>query len=167
MTPEMVQRARRNAEAGDYHNVEFRVGELEDLPVEDASVDLVVSNCVINLVPDRLQVYREAFRVLKPGGRFAISDTLVTADVPEALLRSSLAKVACLSALGTPDDYVQLIESAGFVDVQVVDQTDFSAELAFEDSLAEGLADELGLASEVIDKAARSMISVSVVGHKP
>lgn len=167
MTPEMLERARRNAESGGYTNVEFREGELEALPVVDASVDLVISNCVINLVPDRLQVYREAFRVLKPGGHFAISDTLVTEEVPDAFLQSSLAKMACLSATGTAEDYVRLIEDAGFQQVQVVNQTEYPQDLAFEDSVVEALTEELGVVPEMVENAARSMISVSIVGRKP
>ncbi len=130
-------------------------------------MDLVISNCVINLVPDRLQVYREAFRVLKPGGRFAVSDTLVAAEVPAAVLESPAAKVACLSAQGTPDDYVRLIEKAGFVDVRIVEETHLPPEMAFEDSLVEAVTRDLGVDPAVVRAAARSMVSVSVVGRKP
>ena len=166
-TPEMLDRARRNASSGGYGNVEFRLGDLEALPVADGTVDLVISNCVISLVPDRGQVYREALRVLKPGGRLAISDTLITTVVPEALMETRAAKLACLTATGTPEEYVQLISSAGFTDVRVVSQTRYRAELAFEDSVVEVLTNELGVALEAIEEAARSMLSVSVVGHKP
>lgn len=167
MTPEMVDRARHNAESGGYSNVEFRIGVLEDLPVADASVDLVISNCVISLVPDRGQVYREALRVLKPGGRIAVSDTLITAEVPSELHTVTAARLACLSATGTPAEYVALISGAGFADVRVVQQTAYPPELAFEDSVVEALTTELGVSPEAIERAANAMLSVSVVGRKP
>ena len=167
MTPEMLDRARSNAEKAGYDNVEFRHGVLEELPVESSTVDLVISNCVISLVPDRAQVYREALRVLKPGGRIAISDTLVDNDLPAEFENTKAAHLACLNATGTPQEYVELIEGAGFTGVRVVSETRYPTELAFEDAVVKQLTDELGVPREAIDQAAGSMLSVSVVGQKP
>jgi arsenite methyltransferase len=167
MTPEMLTKARRNAEAGGYTNVEFRLGELEALPVADSSVDLAISNCVINLVPDRERVYLEALRVLRPGGRISVSDTIQTAELPEALLESEAAKAACLSAAVTKDDYIAAIEKAGFVNVRVEEETPYPADLAFEERLLEGLRDEQDIPEEAIRTAACSMMSIAVTGEKP
>ena len=167
MTPEMLTLARRNAEQGGYDNVEFRLGELEALPVADATVDLVISNCVINLVPDRARVYAEAFRVLKPGGRIAVSDTIQTAELPQAFLDAEVAKVACISAAVTREDYLASIADAGFIDVSVEEQAAYPEDMGFESALAEGFEREQGIPMEVIQLAARSMVSMSVSARKP
>jgi arsenite methyltransferase len=167
MTPEMLTLARSNAEQAGYDNVEFRLGELEALPVADATVDLVISNCVINLVPDRASVYAEAFRVLKPGGRIVVSDTIQTAKLPQAFLDTEVAKAACISAEVTREDYLASITDAGFVDVSVDEQAAYPKELGFENALAEGLKSGHGIPTEVIQLAARSMVSMSVSARKP
>ena len=119
MTPEMVTKARENAETGGYRNVEFRLGEIERLAVADASVDVVVSNCVINLSPDKPSVYREIFRVLRPGGRLAISDVVTTAELPEEA-RNDLALIAgCISGAATAAELERILEQAGFRDVRI------------------------------------------------
>ncbi|MDP6804655.1 MAG: arsenite methyltransferase [Rhodospirillales bacterium] len=119
MTPEMVARARENAEIGGYRNVDFHLGEIERLAVPDASVDVIVSNCVINLSPDKPSVYREAFRVLRPGGRLAISDIVTTAELPEDA-RNDLALIAgCVSGAATADALERMLEQAGFRDIDI------------------------------------------------
>lgn len=119
MTPDMVHLARDNARKGDYTNVEFRLGEIEHLPVADDSVDVIMSNCVINLSPDKPGVYREAFRVLKPGGRIAISDTVATAPIPEEL-RDNLDLLAeCVSGSETPDVLEAILRDTGFEDIRI------------------------------------------------
>lgn len=119
MTPEMVSKARRNAEKVATRNVEFRLGEIEHLPVADNTADIVMSNCVINLSPDKASVYREAFRVLKPGGRLAISDVLSTALLPDHV-RNDLALVgACVGGAATMADTEQTLELAGFRDIKI------------------------------------------------
>jgi len=119
MTPDMVSKARRNAEKVDAENVEFRLGEIENLPVADNTADIIMSNCVINLSPDKLRVYKEAHRVLKPGGRLAISDVLATAELPPHI-RNDLALVgACVGGAATIDKTEQLLRSAGFEDIKI------------------------------------------------
>ena len=124
MTPEMVERARENAETNDATNVEFRLGEIEHLPVADGAVDVIISNCVVNLSPDKAQVFREASRVLQPGGRLAISDVVRTADLP-AHLRTDLASVAgCVGGAASIPALRDLLTDAGFVDVSVEPHAD-------------------------------------------
>jgi len=119
MTPDMVSKARKNAEEAGIRNVEFRLGEIEHLPVADNSTDVIMSNCVINLSPEKLRVYREAFRVLKPGGRLAISDVVTTAPLP-AEIRNDLALVgACVGGAATIDDIEALLKEAGFQSIKI------------------------------------------------
>lgn len=119
MTPEMISKARKNAEKMETTNVQFRLGEIEHLPVADNCADLIMPNCVINLSPDKLQVYREAYRILKPGGRLSISDVLATAPVP-AKIRNDLALVsACVGGAATFDDTKKMLKKAGFHKIKI------------------------------------------------
>lgn len=120
MTPEMIERARENARKAKVANVEFRLGEIEDLPLEDASVDVIISNCVINLSPDKDAVFREAFRVLKPGGRMMISDIVTRGRLPKSVQESLAAWTGCVGGALDQDEYLQKIRAVGFVDVAVV-----------------------------------------------
>ncbi len=119
MTAPMVARARANAAKSGYPNVEFRLGEIEALPVADASVDLIISNCVINLSPDKPRVLSEAFRVLKPGGRLAIADVVATQPLPEALREKLAAIGACVGGAALVDDLRSLLAAAGFARVEI------------------------------------------------
>jgi ubiquinone/menaquinone biosynthesis C-methylase UbiE len=119
MTPEMLAKARANAKKGGYAQVQFRLGEIEALPVADASVDVIISNCVINLCPDKAPVYREAFRVLRPGGRIAVSDVVAHAELPEQV-RSDLAlHCGCLAGATPKADLLEILKSAGFTDISI------------------------------------------------
>ncbi len=106
MTPDMLDKARENARKGNYKNVEFRLGEIENLPVADNAVDVIISNCVINLAPDKKRVFDEAFRVLKPGGRLMVSDIVLTKELPAALKNSIEAYVGCVAGASKKDDYL-------------------------------------------------------------
>src|SRR5262249_46634372 len=119
MTPAMIDRARANAREGGHANVEFRLGEIEHLPVADAAVDLVLSNCVVNLSPDKPQVFREALRVLKPGGRLMVSDLVLLRPLEPELQRSVDLSVGCVAGAAVRADYLRFIEEAGFEGVQV------------------------------------------------
>ncbi len=114
MTTEMIDKARENARKGDFGNVEFRQGEIEDLPVEDNTVDAIISNCVINLAPDKSRVFREAFRVLAPGGRLMVSDLVTVRDIPPSLKESVDAYTACIAGALKREDYLGAIAGAGF-----------------------------------------------------
>jgi ubiquinone/menaquinone biosynthesis C-methylase UbiE len=119
MTPRMLEKARANKERLGADHVEFRLGEIEHLPVADASVDVIISNCVINLSPDKSQVLREAYRVLKPGGRLAISDMVTDGPLPEAIKSNPNAWAACLAGAPDRNEYIRLIQEAGFSNVQL------------------------------------------------
>jgi arsenite methyltransferase len=119
MTPEMISKARANAEKGGYTNTEFRLGEVEHLPTGDNSVDVIMSNCVINLVPDKSAVYQEAFRVLAPGGRVAVSDVVRTAPFPEDLLDRLELHSACTVGASGVEETHSIMTEAGFVDIDI------------------------------------------------
>jgi SAM-dependent methyltransferase len=120
MTPQMLDRARVNKEKVGAKNVEFRLGEIEHLPVADTSVDVVISNCVINLSPDKPQVFREAFRVLKPGGRLSFSDIVTDGPLPEEIKKDLSAWAGCVSGAMEVKDYIQAMVDAGFSDIDLV-----------------------------------------------
>jgi arsenite methyltransferase len=121
MTPEMIERARTNAQSGGYTNVEFYLGTIDHLPLADASVDCVISNCVINLAPDKPAVFREIARVLKPGGRLAVSDIALKGELPVEVAQSMAAYVGCIAGAIRIEDYHQGLLAAGFEHVQIVD----------------------------------------------
>lgn len=121
MTPEMIELARKNAAKGNITNVEFHLGTIDKLPLPDASVDVVISNCVINLAPDKAAVFREIARVLKPGGRLSISDIALKQPLPEAIAKDVMAYVGCIAGALLIDDYRHQLAIAGFADVVVVD----------------------------------------------
>ena len=121
MTPEMIERARRNAEKGGYTNVEFHLASIDELPLEDNSVDCVISNCVINLAPDKQAVFREVARVLKPGGRLAVSDIALKKSLPPEVSSDLLAYVGCVAGAILIDDYKHGLIDAGFAHAEIVD----------------------------------------------
>jgi SAM-dependent methyltransferase len=119
MTPEMIDRARANARKGNYTNVEFRLGEIEHLPVADNTVDVVISNCVINLVPDKRVVYDEIHRALKTGGHFSISDVVTYGEMPESIRNDVALWTGCIAGAMDRDEYLKIIKDAGFSDVVI------------------------------------------------
>lgn len=120
MTPDMISKARRNAEKIQTKNVEFRLGEIEHLPIGDNTADIIMSNCVINLSPDKMSVYRDAFRVLKPGGRLAISDVVATAPLPDDIKNDLALLSACIGGAATIDETRAMLKDAGFMDIRVI-----------------------------------------------
>ena len=119
MTPEMVSKARKNAASGNYQNVEFRLGEIEHLPAGDNTVDAVISNCVINLSPSKLQVYQEAHRVLKPGGRFAVADMIALQPLPDHLKNDLVAYTGCIAGAELVSRLETWLKEAGFERIQI------------------------------------------------
>lgn len=138
MTPEMVERARENSEKNDVTNVEFRLGEIEHLPIADESIDVTISNCVVNLSPDKSQVFAETYRVLRPGGRLAIADVVMTADVPEEFRADPESVSGCVAGTATVEDLETMLTAAGFEDV-VIEPKDESHEFIREWSAEHGL----------------------------
>jgi len=167
MTPEMIARARRNAEQGGYMNVEFRLGEIEHLPVEDGTVDAIISNCVVNLVPNKRQVFADAYRVLKPGGRVSLSDIVLLGEGPVQIRDSVEAYVSCLSGAILRDDYLGLIENVGFEDVQVVDARSFTVGDVVADDLVQEFVQQSGATMDELQAAAAMFQSVKIQARKP
>ena len=181
MTPEMIERARENARREGIENVEFRLGEIEHLPVADATVDIVISNCVVNLSPDKPQVFREAYRALKRGGRLMVSDIVLCGELPKEIQESMEQYVACIAGASQIDDYLGAIRDAGFRDVTVVKEA--SAESAFSRGEAEKLGEkgtlklvvdgqalrleDVGLTDQTAHLLAATVSSISVSATKP
>ncbi len=135
MTPEMLELARKNATKSGYENVEFLEGMIDAIPLPDESAELVISNCVINLAPDKNAVFREVFRILKPGGRVAVSDIALKQDLPTELAQSAAALVGCIAGAISIKDYEQGLKEAGFSEVAVIDSgADLTAYAAVEES---------------------------------
>jgi len=123
MTDEMLDKARENAKKGGFANVEFRKGDIEELPIEDSSIDVIISNCVINLAPDKDRVFKEAYRVLKTGGRLMVSDVVLVKPLPEELLNDKDLLVGCVSGAILKKDYLDLLKQAGFNDITIHKET--------------------------------------------
>jgi arsenite methyltransferase len=167
MTGEMLDRARENARKGNYDNVEFRLGEIENLPVGDNQVDVIISNCVINLSPNKKRVFREAFRVLRPGGRLMVSDIVVLKDLPVEIRNSVAAYVGCVAGAVTKKEYLEAIRARGFKETEVLDETAFPLEFLANDSTVRGVAENLGLTQAKVDDLASSIVSIKVSAVKP
>jgi len=165
MTPEMVTKARENASKGDFSNVEFRLGEIENLPLADNAVDIIVSNCVINLAPDKRRVFNEAYRVLKPGGRLMVSDMVLLKELPAFIKNTAAAYIGCLSGAIIKEEYLKNIAAAGFQEVTIVDETPLK--WIATDSVITAFADNLAIPSEKVNEVAGSVTSIKVCGVKP
>ena len=127
MTPEMITMSRRNAEKAGLGNIDFRLGELENLPVADGLVDVIISNCVINLSPEKERVFSEAFRVLKPGGRLAISDVVATTELPEDLKKDMAFHTGCIAGASLVQELDSMLHRAGFENIQIKPKTESKA----------------------------------------
>ena len=155
MTEEMLEKARENVKKGGYKNVEFRLGEIENLPVEDNSIDVVISNCVINLSHDKEKVFKETYRVLRPNGRMFVADIVVTKRLPESILRSTAAYVSCIAGADLKDEYLEKIRRAGFKEVKVLSMVE-----------AGGFLSESSCACDLTDSIAESLKSIKVFAKK-
>ena len=167
MTPEMVEKARENARKSNYANVEFRLGEIENLPVADNSVDIVISNCVINLAPDKGKVFSEAFRALKPGGRLMISDIVLLKELPDFIKDSIEAYIGCLSGAIMRNEYIEAIKASGFQEIRIVDETFFPIECMANDPTAKAIIKNLEIPLEEVKETTNSVASIKVYGVKP
>lgn len=166
MTAQMIEKARENAAKGGYQNVEFRLGEIENLPLADNSVNVVISNCVINLSPDKKRVLEEAYRVLKPGGRVMISDIALLKELPEAIKGSIEAYVGCVAGATTREEYLATVTAAGFRDVEIVNE--ISAKGVYNsDAVQAAVADTVEMSADSIGQTADAIISLQVRALKP
>lgn len=167
MTPEMVAKARENAKKGGFRNVEFRLGEIENLPVPDDSVDVILSNCVINLSPEKPKVFAEAFRVLKPGGKLTLSDVVLLRPLPPVLANSAAAYLGCVAGASLKSDYLDMLAAAGFTDVQVAGESTFYLGEAAADPVVQAIIAEASLTPGQIKEVGESIVSIKVVATKP
>jgi arsenite methyltransferase len=167
MTPEILEKARANCSRSGYANVEFRLGEIENLPVADNTADVVISNCVINLSPEKQRVFNEAFRVLKPGGRLMISDMVLLKKIPEAVRQSVLAYIGCISGAEMKSTYTQMIADSGFIEVKVVEEKRLKPEQILSDATARALMTELKLDREQAEEIVSSVASLRISAIKP
>jgi SAM-dependent methyltransferase len=167
MTPEMLDQARANAREGGYRNVEFRLGEIENLPVSDSSVDVIISNCVINLSPDKQEVFGEAFRALKPGGRLMVSDIVLLGELPDFIKQSAAAYIGCISGALMKEDYLKTIREARFHEVRVLEETFLSIDCMANDPTTQAVINKIGVTTEDIASIEKAVASVRVSAVKP
>ncbi len=167
MTPDMIDKARENASKGDFENVEFRLGEIEHLPVADNSVDIITSNCVINLSPDKKAVFKDAYRVLKPGGRLMISDIMLLKELPDYILNSLAAYVGCIAGAMLKDEYLKLVEEVGFSNIQIVSESTFSTDTLIKDPIANAITEELKVSEAELRDVGKSVVSIRFSAIKP
>jgi len=166
MTKEMVEKAAANAKNGGYRNVEFRLGEIESLPVEDNFIDVIISNCVINLSPDKKSVFKEAFRVLKPGGRLMVSDLVLVKELPCAIKESIEAYVGCLAGAIFKEDYLNHIREAGFENVKVIGETFYPVEAMANDATAKVVKNSPIVSQDDLKDIEHSVASIKVSAEK-
>lgn len=166
MTPEMVEKAKQNAKKGKYSNVEFKLGEIENLPIADNSVDIIISNCVINLSPDKQKVFQEAFRVLKQNGRLMVSDLVLRKELPDVVKNSIEAYIGCLSGAILKEEYLKYIHEAGFSKINVINETSFPLEDMTNDVTVRAIISNSKLKKDNIKEIANSVISIKVSAIK-
>jgi arsenite methyltransferase len=160
MTPQMIERANINKEKLAFDNIDFKLGDIESLPVENASIDVVISNCVLNLVPDKEKAFNEIYRVLKPGAHFCVSDIVNNGQIPDGLKESAEAYAGCISGAISKKAYLEIIKNAGFINIEIKQSVktdlpdDLLAEFMDHDEIARYRESELGI------------FSVTVVGYK-
>lgn len=180
MTPEMIDKARENARKGNYENVEFRLGEIENLPVADNTADVIISNCVINLTPNKKRVFEEAFRALNPGGRLMVSDIVLLKELPEAIKKRA-HPASCIQGAIMKGKYIETIEQAGFQNVKIIEEKQYSFEDVVNDPNAKVIVadrnkntQELKSVSELDEEAKESVkdalistMSINISAVKP
>ena len=164
MTPEMIERARSSAKRLNIQNVEFRQGYLEDLPVDSNTVDVIISNCVINLAPDKSKVFGEAFRVLKAGGKLAVSDIVTDGPLPDAIKKSLSAWAGCVAGAVEAKDYIGMMEAVGFTNISIT-PVFFDKETV--DSAIADMGDLIELKTISRDEVYKAVYSAKITAYKP
>jgi SAM-dependent methyltransferase len=166
MTPQMIERATSLAKTHGYANVEFRLGDIEQLPVADGSVDAIISNCVVNLTTDKPRVFREAYRVMKPGGRLMVSDLVLVRPLPQAVREDLDAYGACIAGALLKDDYLAAIEAAGFAHVRVAGERRYALDMFSPELLETARKRYPGLSEEELEASAGAVLSIQVEATK-
>jgi SAM-dependent methyltransferase len=165
MTAEMLERARANCKKGNYKNVEFRLGEIENMPIADNTANVIISNCVVNLSPDKQRVFQEAYRVLKPKGRLMISDMVLLRDLPEKVKDSVLAYVGCVAGADLKDEYLSKIKQAGFGQIDVMEETHMP-EMMVNEPDVKAFIEEQKLTKKEVNALSDSIVSIKVSATK-
>jgi len=167
MTPEMVERAKDNARINGYRNAEFRLGEIENLPVESSCIDVIISNCVINLSTDKPRVFREASRVLKPGGILLVSDIALLEELPDYVKDSVEAYIRCIAGAIRKEEYLNAMQEAGFDDISVIGESAFPAELIAGQPQLKELIGKMNIPMSELQRIASTIVSLKVSARKP
>jgi arsenite methyltransferase len=167
MTPEMLDKARTNLQKSKHKNIEFRLGEIENLPIADNTADLIISNCVINLSPNKQRVFQEAYRVLKPNGRLMISDMVLLKSLPKEIMKNIQAYIGCVSGAEKKTDYLNLIKQAGFEKIQVIDEKQYPFEVMLSDATAKQIMKELNITQQKAMELFSNAVSIKVSAIKP
>lgn len=166
MTPEMIEKARKNAAKGKYHNVEFRLGEIENLPVADGTVNVVISNCVINLSPDKKRVFEEVFRVLKHGGKMIVSDIILLEKLPRDIMDSVQAYTGCIAGAETKDKYLNLVENVGFQKIRSVEEKHFPTGNLASDPIVRDIMNALEVSADRASSILSCLASLKISARK-
>lgn len=166
MTHEMLDKARKNAKQGKFENVEFRLGEIENLPVGDNFADIIISNCVINLSPDKERVFSESYRVLKQGGRIMVSDIVLLKELPEAVRKSVEAYVGCIAGAVMLNEYIEAIKKSGLKNIEIVEQSILPVDYIISDQVAKSVMEKLNLSVEEVKELSKSVVSVKISAVK-
>ncbi|MFH1824239.1 MAG: arsenite methyltransferase [Candidatus Firestonebacteria bacterium] len=166
MTPEMIKKAQKNAKKVGYKNVEFRLAEIENLPVDDNSVDVIISNCVINLSPDKKKVFSEAYRVLKPGGRLMISDIVLLKKLPDVVKKSVDAYIGCLSGAMMKDKYLCIIKKTGFRKIDTIEETFLPINCMANAPTVKAIIKDLKISKKILKEITDSIVSIKISGVK-
>jgi len=164
MTPEMIERATSSAKRLNIQNVEFRQGYLEDLPVDSNMVDVIISNCVINLAPDKSKVFAEAFRVLKPGAKLAVSDIVTDGPLPDAVKKSLSAWAGCVAGAVEAKDYIGMMEAVGFINISIVP---VYFDQGTVDSAINDMKDVIALKTVSRNEVYKAVYSAKITAYKP
>ena len=166
MTPEMVEKAKKNAKKTGVTNVDFRLGQIESLPVDSETVDVIISNCVINLSPEKEKVFAEAYRVLKPGGRLMVSDIVLEGELPPSIKESVDAYVGCIAGASKRDDYLGMIKSAGFEDITIESNVSFAGAVSKNDPFVVEAMENLGVTIAEVKDSLEIVRSIGVFAKK-
>ncbi|TRO45453.1 arsenite methyltransferase [Candidatus Bathyarchaeota archaeon] len=167
MTAEMLDQARANCRKGKFTNVEFRLGEIENLPVADNTADVIISNCVINLSPNKPRVFEEAYRVLRPNGRLMISDMVLLKEIPEAIVKNVEAYIGCIAGAEKRQDYLNQIKRAGFNKVEILEENKLPFEVLVSDATAQQVMKQLKITKKKAKEIFGSVVSIKVTATKP